>query len=249
MADHSTMCLGKLAPVIDPRTFKLARYLTPSLPAPPTAIDWTNGLVDWGMNLNDVLGDCVCAGIAHVIRGWSQINGTPKILTDDQVLSLYEEIGGYVPGDPSTDRGCVEMGALNYWRTTGCVGDFLSAYAAVSPTNTSEVKSAITLFGNLYLGVALPISAQTQDVWDVPSGGTVGNGLPGSWGGHCVPVLAYDNDGLTCITWGAQKKLTWAFFAAYVDESYALLNNDWLKNDAAPNGFDLATLKADLNAL
>jgi len=65
-----------------------------------------------------------------------------------------------------------------------------------------------------------------------------------------VPVVAYDANGLTVVTWGALKQMTWGFWQAYCDEAYALLSPDWLKaNDVAASGFDLAQLNADLNAL
>ena len=60
-------------------------------------------------------------------------------------------------------------------------------------------------------------------------------------------VCGYDQDYLTCITWGQLKKLTWNFWKAYCDEAHALLSQDWL--DASPLGFDLATLQADLQAI
>ena len=104
--------------------------------------------------------------------------------------------------------------------------------------------------------MALPISAQTQQVWSVPPGGPTGDGKPGSWGGHAVPVMGYDSHGLTVITWGAPKVMTWQFWAAYCDEAYAVLSMDFLKADpnnpndpVSPNGFDLAALQADLKAV
>lgn len=88
----------------------------------------------------------------------------------------------------------------------------------------------------------LPKSAQTQDVWDVD---TSPNGQPGSWGGHCVFVPDYDANGLTCITWGAPKKMTWGFWGTYCDEAHALLSPDW----QPPAGFDMAALQADLGTV
>ena len=51
---------------------------------------------------------------------------------------------------------------------------------------------------------------------------------------------------VTFVTWGALKQMTWAFFERYVDETYALLSQDFLASGKAPNGFDLAALKSDL---
>ena len=60
-----------------------------------------------------------------------------------------------------------------------------------------------------------------------------------------MPVIAYDASGLTCITWGALKQMTWAFWDAYCDEAYACLSKDWAAAKA-PSGFDWAALDADL---
>jgi len=84
----------------------------------------------------------------------------------------------------------------------------------------------------------------------VPAGGATGPGEPGSWGGHAVFVPAYDARGLICITWGALKRMTWEFWAAYCDEAYALLSPDWqMPNTQAPGGIDWSALVADMAAL
>jgi len=111
-----------------------------------------------------------------------------------------------------------------------------------------EVHQSIALFGGVYIGLALPITAQNQDVWDVvPHGGA--NAKKGSWGGHCVFVPKYDQNGFTCITWGQLKTMTLAFWKEYCDEAHALLSQDWLTAKGAPNGFNQAQLLADLKAI
>jgi len=66
-----------------------------------------------------------------------------------------------------------------------------------------------------------------------------------------VPVVAYDERGLTCVTWGTLKRMTWTFWDAYCDEAYAVLSKDWINQSSgqAPNRFDLAALQEDLNAI
>jgi hypothetical protein len=108
---------------------------------------------------------------------------------------------------------------------------------------------AVYMFGGCYIGVLLPQSAQGQPIWSVPPMGPTGPGAPGSWGGHAVPVVAYDARGLTVITWGAMLRMTWQFWETYCDEAYAILSQDWLEKNEAPSGFDMATLQADLERL
>ena len=44
--------------------------------------------------------------------------------------------------------------------------------------------------------------------------------------------------------------MSWRFHDAYCDEVWAVLSgSDWLKGNAAPNGFNLATLQTDLKAV
>jgi len=120
------------------------------------------------------------------------------------------------------------------------------AYAALEPKNHNHVMLSTFLFGGCYIGMSLPLTAQKQTVWSVPPGGATGQGAPGSWGGHAVPVIGYDKHGLTVITWGATKKMTWSFWDAYCDESYALISPDFASQQSSPSGFNLAALQADL---
>ena len=83
--------------------------------------------------------------------------------------------------------------------------------------------------------------------WSVPPGGTTGDGKPGSWGGHAIPVVAYDTRGVTVVTWGALQAMTWSFWEAYCDEAYAILSDDYMDGQKkAPQGFNLQQLQADL---
>ncbi len=88
---------------------------------------------------------------------------------------------------------------------------------------------------------------QNHQPWSVPPGGPTGDGQPGSWGGHAVPVVAYDARTLTVVTWGALQAMTWSFWDAYCDEGYAIISNDYLNGqEQAPQGFSLQQLQADL---
>jgi hypothetical protein len=240
--------LGKGERRIDSRTLCLADYL--KLPAAPVSVSYMTKVRGWGMMLNDSLGDCTCACAGHQIEQWSAYAGRLVVPADSAILSAYEAIGGYVPGDPSTDNGCVVLDVLNYWRKTGIAGHKIAAYVSVNPENVEEVKLAVSLFGNIYLGVQLPLSVQEQPVWTVPAAGTGGSGQPGSWGGHAIPIVQYNERGFNVITWGAPLWASWNFLRVYCDEAYAVLSPDWIeKNGLAPSQFNLAQLQADLGQL
>jgi hypothetical protein len=245
MADHSGMKLGKKPPKVDAKRLKLGRYLLPGMLPAPSSQDWVGAITDWGMMLNNELGDCVFAGIGHAIQTWSANNsGTEVTVPDSGILSAYELWAGYDPANPDTDQGAFEVDVLNRWRQEGFQGHALRAYADPDPGNIEHVKQAITIFGGVYLGLALPTSAQSEDVWADTSG------EPGTWGGHCVWVPRYDSDGPTCVTWGELKRMTWDWFVKYCDEAHALMSDDFLRpSNFSASGFDLGQLEADLQAL
>ena len=248
MADHSMMKLGRKAIKTDTRTLAIGDYLKPSLPAPPPAKDWTAGNTNFGMMLNDKLGDCTIAGVAHAVQVWSANTATIITTPDATVESYYEQWDGYNPSDPTTDSGGIELDVLNYWRHNGFDGHGLLAFANAKPLNIVQIQQSITLFGGVYIGVALPVTAQGQDVWDVvPNSGA--DAKKGSWGGHCVFVPKYDQHTFTCITWGKLKTMTQAFWKKYVDEAYALLGQNWLTDKGAPSGFDQTSLMTDLGSI
>lgn len=242
------MKLGKKSPRLDARTLHLAKYLTRELPpAPPTA-DWGKGLADWGMLANDKLGDCTIAAVGHAVQLFTMNQWGLATITDATTVDYYSRWCGYNPADPSTDQGGVEVDVLNRWRAEGFGSDpnhlhRLIAYADTDPENIEHVKLSISIFGCAYIGLALPVSAQNQEEWHVVRR-PWWDSYPGSWGGHAVIVYAYDEEGLTCVTWGKPKRMTWGFWKKYCDESHALLHRGWY-----PPGFNAQQLEADLEAL
>ena len=245
MIDHRTVKLGKRAPKLEPgRRLMLAKY-TIELPAPPDSADWTEGITEFGMMLNDNLGDCTIAAVGHAVQIATLAAGAEVSVPDSIVLAAYEAWDGYVDGDPSTDQGGVEVDVLNDWRQNGFAGHLLTAYADPDPGNNTHVKQAIATFGGLYIGLSLPLTAQNQEIWDVVAGITDGSDQPGSYGGHAVFCVGYDANYITFITWGVLMKMTWAFWAQYCDESHCLVMADF----PIPVGVDQATWLADVTAV
>lgn len=248
---------GKRAPRLDLRTLKLAQYLPAILPPPPAEVSWVTHVPSWPMLLNDSLGDCVPAAAGHMVQQWttyahsSATQGDGSFTpSDHDILKVYEVIGGYIPGEPSTDNGAFMLDMLNYWRKTGIAGHKIVAYVAVDLARVDEIKTAIQLFGSLYLGIQLPLSVQGANRWIVPDGGAYGDGSPGTWGGHCIPVFAASPQTLTCVTWGSTLKMSWNFLKDYADEAYCVLSQDWIdKNGLSPSQLNLAQLLADLTRL
>lgn len=253
--DPKKLKLGKQPVRHDPRTLLFAAYTTAALPTPPASLDLTTKIQNWGMMDNDQIGDCTCAAAGHMIMDWTAYSqGKPTTPTDAQIVAAYSAITGYNPTTGANDNGAVEIDVLNYWRQSGIAGHQITAYVALEPSNHLHIMDAVFIFGGCYIGLQLPISAQAQiqnhQPWSVPPQGTTGDGKPGSWGGHAVPVLGYDERGLTVITWGATQRMTWQFWQAYCEEAYAILSPDYLtKAKANPQGINLEQLQEDLTDL
>jgi hypothetical protein len=247
-ASFEPLKLGRRAVKTDTRTLRMSRYLTPELPPPPAACDWTRSISDWGMMLNDRLGDCTIAGCAHAVQVWSANTGGEATISDGAVLDAYVRWNGYNPADPATDRGGMELDVLTDWRQQGLDGHALLGFADPKPSDLTEIQQSIALFGGVYIGLNLPLTARNQKVWDVVRHGGQ-NTQPGSWGGHCVYVPKYDEHTFTCITWGGLKVMTMAFWKKYCDEAHTLLGRDWLTAQGSPVGFNLDQLQADLGAI
>jgi hypothetical protein len=240
--------LGRLPtpPQMLAKNLKLASYLPTVLPpVPALPIDASEGITNWPMYLNDHLGDCACAAPAHMEEIFSKATGLFKAPTDNDVLVLYE-MQGYDPSNPATDQGSSMGNVLVDWRTKWLASS-IYAYAQCDTANEDHLKLAVWLFRGLYIGIALPLTAQGQSVWDVVKDDPQRN-QPGSWGGHAVNVVSInDDDSRDVITWGGRLKMTKAFWDEYVDECYAVVTQDLKAGSVlADNGFDVQQLEADM---
>jgi len=257
---HGPIKLGRKPARTDKRTLKLGKYLT-GLWAPPENSGYAGKVPAFPMFGNDELGDCVIAAAGHLIQDWTANAESLCTPSENQILAAYEDVSGYVAGDPSTDNGCVMLDALKYWRNTGIGGHKIDAFVSVDITNQAEVKQAIWLFGGCFVGLNLPITAQQTfpgingcPVWDVPQD-TTGDGAPGSWGGHCVPLVAYGVDqqnhaGTQLVTWATIYDATWRFLKLYGSEAWAILSKDFIAaNGVAPSGFHYQQLFTDLSQI
>lgn len=237
--------LGRRAIKTDSRTLMFAKYATPLMPDPPTAVDWTDGIAEFGMMLNDTLGDCTIAGIGHAIQVWTANCYSESTVPDAAILAAYEAWDGYNPADPSSDQGGVELDVLTAWHKQGLAGHHILGFADPAVSNLEEIKQSIAYFGGVYIGMNVPnfIMNDIPAVWDV----TTDDG--GIDGGHCVFCCGYDSDTITFISWGKTYKMTIPYWNKYVDEAHTVFGAGWIKNGKTPSGFDQAQLLADLAAI
>lgn len=231
--------LGKWLHSHDPATMRLARYLTTSAPPPPTLDLTVHVKQPFPMDDNDKLGDCTIAAAAHMVQVWSAMIGQETVVPTPDVTAMYFKVTG------GPDVGANENKVLKDWQASPLAGWSPAAFVSCDPHDPDHIRRAAALFGGVYIGIQLPKSAAKQlnahQDWDVTSP-TDPLAQPGSWGGHAVNVVGYDDTHVTVVTWGALQRMTWNFWAAYCDEAWAVLPNDW---EQAP-GIDWNALKGDL---
>lgn len=241
-----TLKLGKADPVYNPATLLLEHYTTRlAAPAHFPAPD-----LPWQMLGNDTAGDCVFAGAAHETMVYGHDSGRgAATFTTDAVLADYSAVTGYVPGDPSTDRGTNVDTALRYRAGTGIrdgAGDRhkIGAFAQLPLGHPDHIKYAIAHLSAVGIGIQFPRSAMDQfnagRAWTVVAGAPIE-------GGHYVPLVGYDYRHVFCVTWGRLQPMSWGFLRHYCDESYGILSAELLNGaGVSPEGLDLAALRADL---
>lgn len=229
--------------------FKLSVY-GKKLPTPPKKAGHLGIFTaQWGMLGNDQYGDCVWAGAAHETMLWNKEAQKDVAFVDESVLSDYAACTGFNPNDPSTDNGTDMQVAASYRQKTGIEDSQgnrhkIGAYLEVS--TIKQIKQAIWIFGAAGIGIKFPNSAMDQfnvgKPWTVQPGSTIE-------GGHYIPAVNYDEKFLYVVTWGKVQKAAWSFIKKYMDEGIVYLSQEMLNDGKTLDGFDLATLQADLAAL
>lgn len=248
------MKLGRNRPVAIGPHFRLRNYLLPSMPAVPPTVDYSAPAATALRDIlgNDVLGDCVIAAAYHMVELETANAGALWVPTLDEVIADYSAIGGYVIGDASTDQGCDEATALNYWQRYGFAnGTKLLGWLTVKP---SDLRAAIYLFENSFLTFEVPdawispFPSGDGFIWDVAP--------PNPKSGHAVVAVGYDTLGVQIDSWGLRGTVTWAAVTSLCNPTaggglYVTLTPDQLaRGDAkAPNGFAWGDLVSDFNTM
>lgn len=247
--------LGKLPARKDFRTLKLSNYLPKILPPRPNKRVWSDVVDNWMMLANDKYGDCTCASIMHMLRLWWAQNGIYISPTDKDALSLYSNVTGFNPNDPSTDNGANELDILNYCRQNDVCGTrIVSAYADIDihipKTTIEQICASINLFGGIYVGASIYQSAMDEFNAGKPWKRTTCQGT--YLGGHAFPIVDYDDDAQEgiVITWGKPQRVTYAWMLKNVDEGHAIYSPTWKNNNGiTPSGFNETQLIEDLNEI
>ena len=246
---------------VSPHVLGIARVkateLLDSFPAAADARDWIQAAANqcngnFGVMHNDTLGCCTIAdGPGHNTQIWTANNGPMVTPPDSAILAAYETVDGYNPADPSTDQGGVEADVVAAWQRGIDGFAKLDLYVTIAPTNLEHIFTGIERYGVVYAGVALPLSAQDEAVWQLDMTDPA-KADPNSWGGHAISWSKYNRiqKRLGCITWGMEQEASLDWQGAYCDEARALLCSTlWCPNGKSPLGDLVATLSAGIAGL
>lgn len=237
---------------LDPRT-ALSRRGLPPVPLTQD-VDRASAVQSWPMYLNDQLGDCTIAAIGHMYGAWTTYAaGHEALFSDDAIQSVYSRVGGYVPGDPNTDQGCVMQDVLADQQSNGIADQAgklhqVAGYAAFgNPADEVLLGQVLDVFGTVYVGINVQQQMETEFseqqpwTWD-PNGESIG--------GHAICLqrrLGSGNAPLEYVTWGALQPATVGFQAGAAEEAWAVVTQDWLQaNGTTVEGLDLQQLLADM---
>lgn len=233
-----------------------------ALPKPPARFGHGSMFKNWAMLGNgpdDTVapgfqgaGDCVFAGGVHETMMTNRLAGHPVMFTGRNAIDDYSAVTGYVIGDDQTDQGTNVRDALKYRRKTGLVDAHgvrhkIGAYVALDPKNWDQIIEAVYVFSAVGVGFEFPDTAMDQfnagKPWDVVTGAYVE-------GGHYVPAVGRPSSSvLGVVTWAKRQSMTKAFALKYIDEAWAIVYPEELRNGKTERGFNLAQLNAALNKL
>jgi peptidoglycan hydrolase-like protein with peptidoglycan-binding domain len=212
---------------------------------PPAPIVDMAPLLNYPMDGNDSVGDCVVAGFDHfnqIIT--SLLTGVQMNLNQEKIWELYKtQNPNFDPnGTASTngpgsnsDNGMDIQTFLNYL----ALNKYILAFAKIDHTNEEEMKAATYLGLSIITGVQLQSAQEgqqfNQGVWDYDSSSSV-------LGGHCIPLVGYQAtpDTMTCVTWGKLIDCTQNFISRQMDEAWFVLTQAHVDHPEFRNHFDIS---------
>jgi len=232
----------------DPRTLQFSDYIDSSaLSTLPLQHDWTIKVrKPWRRMGNWTLSDCTCAAAGHMIECWTANTTHEDVITTKEVVTAFSALTGYDPATGKNDVGVNYLDALKYWRNTGIGDHKIKLFTLVDHSSHDLVRAAVYLFGGAYLGLDLPNTIIHKDIWEREPGDLTGDRAVGSFGGHAVNIVAYDENYITCVSWGKIKKLTWEFFDTYCYCLYAIVTDEFFKDDQSALGLNLPLMEENL---
>lgn len=247
--------LGKLPKREDTRkrTLKLAEFIDYSaLTEDPADSDWSTHTRQYPMFGNDSIGNCTICAAAHLEQDWCALTGRKFGITQDDIDAAYKAVcPEWNKRTGEGDNGADLLTVLNHWRQNGIGPSKIYAFAEVNHQNIAEMKLAARWFIGLYAGIMMPLAWQHMNRWDIPeSGMDEGQGVPNTWGGHCVSFNKTNGGGMQAITWGQKQGVTWNGAISYTDQVIACIPMAFAAQESVvPNGLKFSDLQKRLKII
>lgn len=231
--------LGRLPGQIPVGLKDLAHYVGGSLPKPPAEIP-VPAFASWGVLGNDEYGDCGVAGLQHGMQADATVAAEHESWPDaNEAVSYYL---GYTGGQ---DTGVVLSQYLAHVRANGYYGHTVSAYAPVEVRDVPMLQSAISLYDFAYTGIV--VTQPMMDAFHAGQPWRLADLESPVLGGHCVPLVGYDETGLSLVTWGKIQRVTYPAWYWMVQEAWVVIAGELGQGDGRGVNYDALT--ADLDKL
>jgi hypothetical protein len=232
------MC-GRLPALMPAGLRELGYYSAGPLPAPPSSVAAPE-VTDWGMLGNDTYGDCGVAGLEHGFMADAEVTHDTETFPDtDQAVDYYL---AYTKGQ---DTGVVLSQYLQHVRQAGYYGHKVTAYAPVGVQDIPALHTVVAFYDFAYTGIrvtqAMQAAFQNGQPWDMETL------LSPVAGGHCIPLVGYDDRFLYAITWGQVQAITYPAWHFIAEEAWAVITGELAEGDG--RGINLAALNSDLDKL
>lgn len=246
----STLKLGLLPGRIPVGLSDLTHYAAGSLPAPPASVavptvpKQSDG-TPFGMDGNADYGDCGPAGLIHgFLVAAAETSETETFPTAEQIVKYYL---AYTGGE---DSGVVLSDFLAYVAKKKFYKHTVSAYAPVKVSDIPTLQYVIDAYGFAYTGITVSNNMMTAvQGSDGPWTWTTKDLGGGVDGGHCIPLIGYDDAWLYAVTWGQVIRIAYPAWHRIASEAWAVITGEDVKAGGDGHGINLAALQADLSKL
>lgn len=233
--------LGRLPGKIPVGLHDFTTYVAGSLPRPPAEVV-VPSVADWTMLGNDRYGDCGVAGLEHIFMADAMIAHEAE-----QFPSTAEAEQFYLAYTGGQDSGVVLSDYLAYVRAHGYLGHSVDSFAPVAVHDVPTLQFAVWAFGAAYTGIVVTQAMQetfaAHQAWGMA---TLNSQV---LGGHCVPIVGYDDTSLFIVTWGEIQEITYPAWHQMSDEAWAVVTGEFVARGGDGRGVTLAALRADLDRL
>jgi len=191
---------------------------------------------------NNEVGDCGVAGLEHVFMADAFITSTTEPEASDTEAKNY-----YFKYTDGQDSGVVLSSYLEYVRKNGYYKHSIAAYAPVAVHDIPTLQNAVNIFGAAYTGITVTAAMQQAFANHEPWDGTAVSGP--IIGGHCVPIVGYDDQFVYIVTWGGIQAITYSAWHRISSEAWAIITGEFVARGGDGRGVAIDALQADLNSL